>query len=81
MVPIQQVPFPYSTTSKPDDDPWHLQGPCQEWIDFCRVHGISWCGMSSPDDERPYPDQFDDEITKAWERGAQNEKRLKSPIF
>ncbi|GKZ48361.1 hypothetical protein AbraIFM66951_012130 [Aspergillus brasiliensis] len=78
MVPIQQVPFPYSTTSKPDDDPWHLQGPCQEWIDFCRVHGISWCGMSSPDDERPYPDQFDDEITKAWERGAQNEKRLKN---
>ncbi|OJJ65998.1 hypothetical protein ASPBRDRAFT_138930 [Aspergillus brasiliensis CBS 101740] len=78
MVRIQHVPSQNSTTPKPDDDPWYLQGPCQEWIDFCRVHGIPWCGMSSPDDECPFPDEFDEKITGAWTRGAQEEKKQKN---
>lgn len=62
-------------------DPWHLQEPCKQWIDFCHVNGIPWCGITSPDDEFPGHEDFEAQITESWAVGARHEKRMKGLIY
>lgn len=62
-------------------DPWHLHEPSSQWIDFCHTNGIPWCGVTSPDDEFPYQEDFDTQITNQWALSAQHEKRRKGLIY
>ncbi|GLA24567.1 alpha/beta-hydrolase [Aspergillus phoenicis ATCC 13157] len=62
-------------------DPWHLQEPCKQWIDFCHVNGIPWCGITSPDDEFPGHEDFEAQITESWAVGARHEKHYESKVM
>ncbi|PWY69429.1 alpha/beta-hydrolase [Aspergillus eucalypticola CBS 122712] len=77
---FHQIPSQSRVAEARNYDPWHLHEPSSQWIDFCHANGIPWCGVTSPDDEFPYHEDFDAQITNQWASSAQHEKRYEYKV-